>query len=64
MLRGAQIGTKLQSINPGMATGLPIPKTTLIGAKLGSDVEDRLKRKKKKTVEVEDRKSTRLNSSH
>ncbi len=54
MLRGAQIGTKLQSINPGMATGLPIPKTTLIGAKLGSDVEDRFKKKKKKkTVEVE-----------
>jgi len=54
MLRGAQIGTKLQSINPGMATGLPIPKTTLIGAKLGSDVEDKIiGKKKKKTVEVE-----------
>ena len=28
-----------------MATGLPIPKTTLIGAKLGSDIEDRFKKK-------------------
>ena len=48
MLRGAQIGTKLQGLNPGMATPLPIPKTTLIGAKLGSDVEDRLDKNKKK----------------
>ena len=53
ILSGARIGTKLQAINPGMATGLPIPKTTLIGAKLGSDIEDRFKKKKKKTVEVE-----------
>ena len=55
MLRGARLGTQLQAINPGMATGLPIPKTTLIGAKLGSDVEDRLKGKKKRRyIEVEE----------
>jgi hypothetical protein len=54
MIRGAQIGGRLQSINPGMATGLPISKTALIGAKLGSDVEDKIiGKKKKKTIEVE-----------
>ena len=54
MLRGAQIGGKLQALNPGMATPLPISKTSLIGAGLGSDVEDKLKKKKKKCVEVEE----------
>ena len=60
MIRGAQIGGRLQSINPGMATGLPISKTALIGAKLGSDVEDRIrdKKKKKKCVEVEEQNIT------
>ena len=55
MLRGAQIGGKLQALNPGMATPLPISKTALIGAGIGSDVEDRIKdkKKKKKCVEVE-----------
>ena len=54
MLRGAQIGGKLQALNPGMATPLPISKTALIGAGLGSDIEDKLKKKKKKCVEVEE----------
>ena len=55
MLAGAKLGGLFKGVNPGMATPLPIPKTKLIGAMVGSNIEDNLKRKKKKRyIEVEE----------
>ena len=52
---GAKLGGLFKGVNPGMATPLPIPKAKLIGAMVGSNIENNLKGKKKKRyVEVEE----------